>query len=243
MRAAAPRRQRRRRPQREPARARTRRRGRAAESARVLRPGAPAVIVVPAGPRTVRLLRPLSRSRAPIRPGRAVRASARVAGLEVVEDLYLGSSPVSSLLAGEAAQSPPLRPAQRRRRCEARVTADIAHTRDSRAGRAAWRVEQALLRRGAAYADRDPGAGGAPSAGVELMTEGPLPRGRLRIPAVSASSSPPTTRKTTSSAHTSGSRRHVSGAGLRLGADLLRRPVDRSDGGADPRRCARATRA
>ncbi len=116
------------------------------ELRRVLRPGAPAVIVVPAGPRLYDYYdRFLGHERRYDRGELSGRA--RLAGLEVIEDLYLGGLLYPAFWLVK----------QRNRRrhgrlrgvaLQARVAADIAHTRESRAGRAACRVEQALMRRG-----------------------------------------------------------------------------------------------
>jgi SAM-dependent methyltransferase len=117
-----------------------------AEIRRVLRPGAPGVLVVPAGPGLYDYYdRFLGHER---RYGRGELArKARHAGLEVIEDIHLGSLlyPVFWLVK------------RRNRRCydhlrgaalEARVTVDIERTRDSHAGHIACRVERALLARG-----------------------------------------------------------------------------------------------
>jgi SAM-dependent methyltransferase len=116
------------------------------EIARVLRPGARAVLVVPTGPGLYDYYdRFLGHQRRYARGELAARA--RTAGLEVLEDGYLGSLlyPAFSLVKRR----------NRRRRDHlrgaelgARVAADIAATRDSRAGRLAWRAEDALGRRG-----------------------------------------------------------------------------------------------
>lgn len=116
------------------------------ELRRVLRPGARAVIVVPCGPGTYDYYdRFLGHER---RYARGELASkARAAGLEVLEDLHLGSVLYPAFWLVK----------QRNRRryeqlqgdaLEARVAADIAGTRDSRAGRLACVLERAMLARG-----------------------------------------------------------------------------------------------
>ena len=116
------------------------------ELRRVLRPGAPAVLVVPAGRRLYDYYdRFLGHARRYARGELA--AKARRAGLEVDEDLHLGSLlfPAFALIKGR----------NRRRygrlveaEIERRVTADIAKGRDSGAMRLALLLEEALLRRG-----------------------------------------------------------------------------------------------
>lgn len=116
------------------------------ELARVLRPGARAVIVVPAGPSAYDYYdRFLGHER---RYGRDELATkARDAGLEVLGDTYLGSLLYPAFwlvkrrnrrrydhLRGEA--------------LERRVASDIAGTRNSRIGRVACRLERGLLDRG-----------------------------------------------------------------------------------------------
>ena len=113
-----------------------------AEIARVLRPGGPAVLIVPSGPGTYDYYdRFLGHER---RYGRGELAGkARSAGLEVIEDRYIASLiyPVFWLvkkrnrrrygqLEGEALQQ--------------RVARDIAGTRDSRIGSALRRLEEGL---------------------------------------------------------------------------------------------------
>jgi SAM-dependent methyltransferase len=116
------------------------------ELCRVLRPGARAALVVPAGPGTYDYYdRFLGHERRYARGELAEKG--RRAGLEVVEDAHLGSIlfPPFWLIK------------QRNRRLhghlqgqalERRVAADIAGTRDSRAGRLACELERVLLRRG-----------------------------------------------------------------------------------------------
>ena len=116
------------------------------ELRRVLRPGARAVVVVPAGPSTYDYYdRFLGHER---RYARGEMASkARQVGLEVREDAHLGSLLYPAFwlvkqrnrrrydgLEGEALQ--------------ARVAANIAGTRDSRLGRLACEMERGLLRAG-----------------------------------------------------------------------------------------------
>ncbi len=116
------------------------------ELRRVLRPGARAVLVVPAGPRLYDYYdRYLGHERRYAR--RELAAKGRRAGLEVIEDLHLGSVlfPAFALVKG-----------RNRRRysnlsnaaLEERVAADIAGTRDSRAVRAGLWLEEALVNRG-----------------------------------------------------------------------------------------------
>jgi SAM-dependent methyltransferase len=117
-----------------------------AEVARVLRPGARAVLVVPTGPGTYDYYdRFLGHERRYARGELAAKASA--AGLEVLEDAHLGSLLYPAFwlvkqrnrrrwahLDGEALQ--------------ARVAADIAGTRDSRVGHVACSLERGLLAAG-----------------------------------------------------------------------------------------------
>ncbi len=117
-----------------------------AEMSRILRPGARAVVVVPAGPGTYDYYdRFLGHERRYARG--EIAGKARAAGLSVVEDAFLGA---------------PLYPAfwavkQRNRRMrghlegaalEARVSRDIAGTKDSAVGRVACRVEERMLAQG-----------------------------------------------------------------------------------------------
>ena len=117
-------------------------RGALREFARVLRPGARAVMVVPAGPRTYDYYdRFLGHER---RYGRRELASKCVeAGLDVVQDSYIGAllypafwlvkqrnRRVKSGLEGEA--------------LERQVAADIARTHDSRGGALTWDIERWL---------------------------------------------------------------------------------------------------
>jgi len=113
---------------------------------RVLRPDAFGVLVVPASPTTYDYYdRFLGHERRYARGELASKALS--AGLEVVEDIHLGSTLYPAFwlvkqrnkrrygrLEGEA--------------LEARVASDIAGTRDSRIGHLACGVERALLRRG-----------------------------------------------------------------------------------------------
>jgi ubiquinone/menaquinone biosynthesis C-methylase UbiE len=117
-----------------------------AELRRVLRPGARAVLVVPAAPGTYDYYdRFLGHVRRYARGELA--AKARRAGLEVIEDLYLGSIPFP--LFWLVKQRNRRRYGQLHGRAlESRVSRDIAATRDSRAGRMACAIEHWLLRQG-----------------------------------------------------------------------------------------------
>jgi SAM-dependent methyltransferase len=116
------------------------------ELRRVLRPGARAVLVVPAGRRLYDYYdRFLGHARRYAHGELA--AKARLAGLEVEDDLHLGGLlfPAFALIKGR----------NRRRyarlgdaEIERRVTSDIAKGRDSGAMRVALRLEEALLSRG-----------------------------------------------------------------------------------------------
>jgi SAM-dependent methyltransferase len=117
-----------------------------AELCRVLRPGARAVLVAPAGPRLYDYYdRFLGHERRYARGELSGKAGG--AGLEVLEDVYLGALLYPAFWLVK----------QRNRRryddlrgpaLEARVAADIARTRDSRAGRLVCRLEESLLGRG-----------------------------------------------------------------------------------------------
>lgn len=121
-------------------------RGALSELRRVLRPGARAVLVVPGGPGTYDYYdRFLGHERRYARGELADKA--RAAGLEVIEDLHLGSLLYPAFWLVK----------QRNRRrfgqlegaaLEARVAADIAGTSDSRVGRLACTFERGLVRRG-----------------------------------------------------------------------------------------------
>ena len=143
--------------EREPARARPRRPAALGEIVRVLRPGARAVIVVPAGPGTYDYYdRFLGHERRYARGELA--AKARAAGLEVLEDVHLGQPAVSGLLAGQAAQPPPLRPPARARRSK-RVWPATSRARATRAlGRLACALERGAARSRCAPPVRDPRA-------------------------------------------------------------------------------------
>jgi SAM-dependent methyltransferase len=116
------------------------------EIARVLKPGRPAALVVPAGPQTFDYYdRFLGHERRYARGELAEKC--RAAGLEPREDRHLGSLLYPAFWLVK----------QRNRRrfdhlrgeaLEARVTQDIARTRDSRLGELTWRAEDRLLRSG-----------------------------------------------------------------------------------------------
>jgi len=117
-----------------------------AELCRVLAPGARGVLVVPAGPETYDYYdRFLGHER---RYGRGELADkARRAGLEVIDDAYLGSILFPAFWLVK----------QRNRRryghlegqaLQARVASDIAGTRDTPLGHLACRLERTLLNRG-----------------------------------------------------------------------------------------------
>jgi len=113
------------------------------EIARVLKPGARAVIVVPAGPGTYDYYdRFLAHERRYAR-GELAR-KCRQAGLEPLEDRYIASLLYPAFWLVK----------QRNRRrydhldgaaLESRVARDIAGTRDSRAGNVAWHLEERLV--------------------------------------------------------------------------------------------------
>jgi SAM-dependent methyltransferase len=116
------------------------------ELRRVLRPGARGVLVVPAGPTTYDYYdRFLGHERRYARGELASKALR--AGLEVIEDIHLGSVLYPAFW---------LVKRRNRRRyahlqgaaLESRVASDIAGTRDSRVGHVACRLEQGLLRSG-----------------------------------------------------------------------------------------------
>jgi SAM-dependent methyltransferase len=117
-----------------------------AELGRVLRPGARAVLIVPAGPGLYDYYdRFLSHER---RYGAGeLAAKARTAGLEVVEDLHLGSLIYPAFWLTKK-RNRRLRGKMDREQLEERVTADIAHTRDSRLVRAGLGAERFLIGRG-----------------------------------------------------------------------------------------------
>ena len=117
-----------------------------AELRRVLRPGARAVVVVPAGPRLYDYYDRFLGHERRYGPGELAR-KARSVGLKVLQDIYLGS-----LL------YPPFWLVKQRNRrrfkdltddaLQRRVAGDISHTKSSRAGWLACRIEDWLLRGG-----------------------------------------------------------------------------------------------
>lgn len=117
-----------------------------AELRRVLRPGAGAVLIVPAGRGLYDYYDHfLSHER---RYGRGeLAAKARGAGLEVVDDLHLGSLLYPAFWVAKK-RNRRLRANMDRERLEARVMADIALTRDSRLVRAGLWLERFLVERG-----------------------------------------------------------------------------------------------
>jgi SAM-dependent methyltransferase len=116
------------------------------ELRRVLRPGARAVIVVPAGPGTYDYYdRFLGHER---RYGRGELAGkAGAAGLEVLEDAHLGA-PLYPAFWAVKKRNRRLHDDLRGDALEARVARDIANTQDSALGAWACRLERTLLRRG-----------------------------------------------------------------------------------------------
>lgn len=116
------------------------------ELCRVLRPGAPAVVVVPAGSGLYDYYdRVLGHQR---RYGRGQLASrAESAGLEVMDDFFLGGLlyPAFWLVKQRNRRRYEHLPSAR---LQARVAADIARTRSSHLGRLSCTLEGALLRRG-----------------------------------------------------------------------------------------------
>lgn len=116
------------------------------EIRRVLRPGGRGVVVVPAGPGTYDYYdRFLGHERRYDRGELA--AKARSAGLEVDEDIHLGSliyPPFWLVKQRNRRRYDALRGEQ----LKARVAADISGTSDARIGRLACTLERAMLRRG-----------------------------------------------------------------------------------------------
>lgn len=115
-----------------------------AEMFRVLRPGASAVVVVPAGPSTYDYYDRFLEHERRYAHGEIV-GKASATGFEIMEDAYLGSLLYPAFW---------LVKKRNRRRygylcggaLEARVASDIADTRDSRIGHLACQLERALLR-------------------------------------------------------------------------------------------------
>ncbi len=116
------------------------------EFARVLRPGARAVIVVPAGPSTYDYYdRFLGHQRRYARGELAAKCTD--AGLETIEDSFIGALVYPAFWT--------VKQRNRRRRgtlegeaLERQVAADIARTHDSRVGEMTWAIERGLSRRG-----------------------------------------------------------------------------------------------
>ena len=141
-----------------------------AELCRVLRPGAPAVLVVPAGARVFDYYdRFLGHERRYARRahGQGATGWSGGAGEHVSRHLAL-----SGLLAGQAAQSAPLRPPAWRRTGKARGRRHRPYARLPR-GPVACRLEEALLRTWGATPIRHPRVARRPAAAVESMTEPP----------------------------------------------------------------------
>jgi SAM-dependent methyltransferase len=116
------------------------------EIARVLRPGRRAAIVVPAGPRSYDYYdRFLGHERRYARGELAGKC--RDAGLEVLQDRHIAALLYPPFWLVKQ-RNRLLHDALRGAALEARVAHDIARTRDSRAGRIAWQVEERLYRAG-----------------------------------------------------------------------------------------------